>query len=278
MYFFIFNLLLISFTIPIHTKISIPNIPTKITDFFTRSKEEITHHEFNNVHTLDITNNYGAISIETWKQNCVLIELRKKGSQQFLEQTILESQHTNHHLIANIVMNESAGHGTIKVHVLVPETLPIKITTDKDTISTHAHNGSLDLETNSGNITVIDGNNTIIANTATGNITIQRKHIKSGHALNLQSRSGDITLHIPQEINADMEIHTTSGKINSTLFISLQTYITLLNEEIFKNMQYHVRGWIGHPQNIDNPITILLTTDQGNITIKPYQNCTTSKK
>jgi len=278
MYIFFINLLLISFTIPIHTKISIPKLPTKVSDFFSRSKEEITHHEFNNVEKLDLTNMYGDVSIETWKQHCVLIEVRKKGSSHFLEQATINCQCKNQSLLANTKIKDTTTTGTINIHVLVPEHLPLKLTTTQGVISVHNHNGPLDLSTESGDVNVIEGNNTILAKATQGNITIQRKQMKHGHALNLQTCHGNITLCVPQEFGADMEAHTTAGKISSDVFISLHPQTILLNEETFKHMRYHVRGWIGHPQNSDNPTTILLNTEHGMINIIPYSKRTKSKK
>jgi len=278
MYNFLINLLLISFTIPIHTKISIPKLPTKVSDFFSRSKEEITHHEFNDVEKLDLTNIHGDISVETWKQHCVLIEVRKKGSAHFLEQSGIDAQCKNHTLLANTKIKDATATGTIKIHILVPENLPLKLTTIHGIVSVQNHNGPLDLSTEWGAINVEEGNNTVLAKTIQGNITIKRKQMKHGHALNAQTSHGNITIMVPQDFGADMEAHTTAGKITSDIFISLHSQTILLNDETFKQMKFHVRGWVGHPQNTDNPTTILLTTDYGMINIIPYSKHTKPKK
>lgn len=277
MYIFFINLLLISFTIPIHTKISIPKLPTKVSDFFNRNKEEITHHEFNNIEKMDLTNIYGDISVETWKQHCVLVEVRKKGSTHFLEQTRIESQCKNQTLSIQTKIQDTTT-GTIKIHILVPEHLPLKLTTQQGNISIQAHNGPLDLSTDWGAINIEEGSNTVLAKTIQGNIAIKRKHMKQGHALNVQTCHGNITLMVPQDFGADMEAHTTCGKISSELFISLQPQTIQLNDETFKQMKYHVRGWIGQPQDEENPITILLNTEYGMMNIIPYSKHTKIKK
>lgn len=269
------RLILILITIPIHTKISIPKVPTRVSSMFSRSKEEITHHEFNDVQKLELTSLHGNISIETWKQPCVLIELRKKGSGAFLQQATIQHHQQDHTLYATTKIKDPAVTGTIHIHILVPEHLPLKLTTEKGNISIKSHNGPLDLTTQWGNITVMQGTNTVLAKTVQGNIVIQRNKMKAGHALNLQADHGNITLCVPQEFEADLEAHTDHGKIHSDLFISLHARTIQLNEETFKQMKHHVHGWIGQPQEIENPITILLGTKYGMINIT---HCSNKKK
>lgn len=265
------RLTLILITIPIHTKISIPKVPTRVSSIFSRSKEEITHHEFNNVQKLELSTVHGNISIETWKQPCVLIELRKKGTAHFLAQATLQHQQKDHTLYASTRLKDQNITGTMNIHVLVPDHLPLKLTTTKGNITIKAHNGALDLTTQWGNITITQGTNTVLAKTVQGNIKLQRNKMKPGHALNLQADHGNITLSVPQELEADLEAHTDHGKINSELFISLHQRTIQLNEQTFKAMKHHVHGWIGQPQDTDNPVTILLTTQYGFINILPYK-------
>lgn len=263
--------LLILFTIPIHTKNSISTTLQKCTKFFQRSKIDITHHEFNNIQTIDLTNLHGSISVEPWKQPCVLIELRKKGSDQFLTQTKLQAKAEQNHLKATVKLADEKLHGTLDVHILVPENVSIKLTTQSHQICTQKHHGPQELTSSSGNIIVTEGSNTVVARTKSATITVQRKKMSLGAALNLYSDSGNIVLMVPQEIDMQLEANTATGLINSSIFVLLDPQHIQLNPETFEHMKHHVCGWIGQPSNHENPAACLLTTNSGNISILPYK-------
>jgi len=261
----------IFFTIPLETKNSISKTKNSISSFFKRNTQEIVHQEFNDLKKLDLSNLYGNISIETWKQNCVMIELHKKGSSEFCKKSILKHTVKNHALTAEIEIPVDI-KGQLNTRILIPENFPVKLNSDAGIISIKGTTGALDLTTESGDIIIILGNNTILAQTNKGNITVQRKTIKTHNCLNLNSVHGNITLMIPQDLEADLEAHNKYGKILSDLFITLHSKTVQLNEETFKDMKHHIHGWIGQPSEEENPATILLNSDFGIITITGYSN------
>jgi DUF4097 and DUF4098 domain-containing protein YvlB len=258
---------LILFTIPIETKNSISNLSS----FFKKNKEEIIHQEFNDLKKLDLTNLHGDISVETWKQPCVMIELHKKGSAEFSKNSKLKHTHKNNGLTAQTEI-QGTQKGQLNVRILVPENFPLKLTTNTGNVTTKGNTGPLDITTSSGNIIITLGMSTVIAQTDKGNITIQRKSIKTHNCLNLNSVHGNITLMIPQDLEADLEAHNKYGKIISDLFITLHSKTVQLNEKTFKEMKVHIHGWVGQPSDEENPATILLNSDFGTITITGYSS------
>lgn len=271
MYTNLLRVTLILSTIPIQTKISIPKVPTKVSKFFTKSKEEITHQEFNNVTNVELTNIYGNISVESWKQPCIMIEQRRKGNAEFMKSSSLKTHVDGQTLNAQTEIKNSC-RGTFNVRILLPENVSLKLKTNNGTICIKGHNGPVDLVTNYGNITIINGNNTAIAQTVQGNITVQKKALKKCHCLNLQSDHGNITLMVPQELESELEAHTIYGKISSDLFVTLQSQTIQLNEQTFKDMKHHIQGWIGQSNCQENPATILMKANYGTISILPYTN------
>lgn len=271
MYINLLRVTLILSTIPIQTKISISKMSTKASSFFSKSKEEVIHQEFNNIKNVELTNIYGNITVESWKQPCVMIEQRKKGHAEFLKSCSLKTTVEDHTVHAKAEF-ASTNKGIFNIRILLPENISLKLKTNHGTITVKNHNGPMDLTTNYGNITVINGNNTTIAQTVQGNITVQKKSIKNDHCLNLQSEHGNITLMIPQELEADLEAHTNYGKITSELFVTLHSQTIQLNEQTFKDMKHHVHGWVGQPSCNENLPTILLKADYGAISILPYSN------
>lgn len=267
-------LVLLSFTIPIQTKNSISNISNKVTNsvssLFSRSKEEVLHKEFNNITHLVITHEHGPIAIESWKQNCILIELKKKGSTQFLQNIELKHQIDNHNLQISTLLQDAKITGLCSLRILVPKNLSIKINTLNGNITIKKVSGPIELTSTRGSIIITQGNGTVIANTVHGNITLQRKKMQKEHALNLHSEHGTIILAVPQDIDADLQAHTTTGKIISDLFITLHPQTVQLNEKTFQEMHHHVHGLIGQPIQHAEPATILLATNSGIIKICAY--------
>jgi hypothetical protein len=259
------------FTIPLQTKNSISNISNKVTtsvsSFFKRSKEEVTHQEFNNISRLEICMEHGPITLESWKQNCVLVELKKKGSAEFLQNIQLKHQIDHQVLQISTALHDAKISGNTSIRILVPKNLPIKITTTDGNITIKKISGPLELTSTRGAMSITQGSGTVIANTIHGNITIQRKKMKSDHALNIYSQHGNITLAVPQDINADLQAHTTTGKIISDLFITLHPQTVQLYEKTFQEMHHHVHGLIGQPIQHTEPTIILLSTDSGVIKI-----------
>jgi hypothetical protein len=260
-------LLLLSFTIPIQTKNSISKISSKVCSVFKKNKEEMVHKEFNNPAKLEISSDHGPITIQTWKQPCVLIEMKKKGNDLFLQNTELKTHDNNHTIQVSTIIKETTGCGTVSLHVLAPKDLPIKVTTTDSPITINNVSGPLELHSTRGAIWVEEGTNTVIARTTSSNITVQRKTMQSNHTLNLHSQSGNIILAVPQEINAELQADTQHGKISSQLFVTTTPQTILLNEQTFKDMHHHVHATIGQQlKNID-PATILVSTDTGSIEI-----------
>ena len=270
-------LLLLTFTIPIQTKISTTNISSKVSSFFTRSKEEIVHQEFNNITCLEISSAHADINIESWNQKCVLVELKKKGIPAYLQNISLKSIKDDTTLQISTLVQDEKISGTATVRILVPKDTAIKVSTTHGTITIKKVSGPLELHSDRGAISIIQGSNTVIAKTVHANILIQRKKMKSDNALNISSQHGNITLAVPQDINADLQSNTQTGKIISDLFVTLHPQTLQLNEETFKNMRHHVHGMIGQPMAHIDPATILLSTESGTIKIVSYDQVNKKK-
>ena len=211
------SLLLLSFTIPIETKISIPKLPSSVSSFFSRNKEEIIHKEFNHIKKLELLCEHGNISIETWKQPCVLVELIKNGSEQFLQSATVQCTVQDNVLQVSTIMKDDSLSGTVTIQVLVPETLPVKVATTESDITVKDLCGAIDAQTTSGAINILQGTNTVLAKTTQGNIVVQRQSMLPEHSLNLYSEHGNVTIAIPQSMNCDIQAQSLHGKIQSDL-------------------------------------------------------------
>lgn len=269
------SMLLLLCTIPIQTKNSISKISkkisTKATAWIKKTKETITHHEFNHVENLAIECLQGSVTIQTWKQPCVFVEFKKNGNSEFANKAILNSKRDGNFLKINTELIDKTVSGSLSLQIFVPQDLPLHVTTDHGTINVSKACGPLQLESFKGSMVITEGNNTVIAKTVHGTITIQRKKIKPSHALNITSTHGNIILAVPQNTNAEIEAHSKYGKIQSDIFVTLKSSTIKLNEVEFKKMPHHIHANIGQILQNNDPATILLSTESGNITISDYE-------
>jgi len=266
------SLLFISFTIPIETKISIPKLPPRVSSFFSRNKDETIHKEFNNIKKLEIFCEHGNVSIETWRQPCVLVEFKKQGSDLFLQDAYVKYIDKDSTLQVTTQLKENAVSGTISLHILVPETLPVKVETTQGDIIITGLSGTIEAQTTNKSITVLQGTGTVIASTTEGNIFVQRRAIQQNSCLNLQSLHGDITVSIPQDLHCEVQAQSPYGKIYSELFVTLHPQTILLNDETFKKLKHYIHGSIGQSMQDKNEAMMILSSDDGIIKIIPYNS------
>jgi len=266
------SLLLISFTIPIETKISIPKLPSSVSSFFSRSKEEIVYQEFSNVIELEVLCDHGNVFIETWTQPFVFVELKKQGSKEFLNNAGMKCLKKDPILQVKTTLKEDAASGTMTLRIFVPETLPVKINASEGDISIKGLSGNIDAQTIDNTITITEGNGSVVAHTTTGDILVQRKNMSTESCLNAQSEQGNITIAIPQDMRAEIQAKSPTGKIYSDLFVTVHPHTILLNDEEFKKLRKNVHCSIGQSMTSKSESLMILYSEQGTIKITHYES------
>lgn len=103
-------------------------------------------------------------------------------------------------------------------------------------IKAHAHNGS---------ITIHDAQSSVIASTDYGSIELFAKEIPSTSSIKLTSNSGSIVLHLPPDVNADLQASTKYGMITSDHYITLKPHTTQLNRTAWRRIQREIEGTLG---------------------------------
>jgi hypothetical protein len=266
------SLLLVSFTIPIESKISIPKLPSSVSSFFSKTQEEIQYKEFNDITKLEVLCDHGNVFIETWKQKCVLVELKKQGSSLFLQDASMKCLEKDSILQVTTSLKQDAVSGTMVLRILVPETLPIKINASQGDISIKGLSGDIDAQTLDNSITIIDGKGSVVAHTDIGNILLQREKINPDSCITLQSEQGNITVAIPQDLHAEIQAKSPHGKIYSDLFVTMRPHTMLLNDEEFKKLRKNVHCSIGQSMENKHETLMLLKSDTGTIKITSYSS------
>jgi tRNA threonylcarbamoyladenosine modification (KEOPS) complex Pcc1 subunit len=160
-----------------------------------------------------------------------------------------------------LAVNVHANDGLIKV---CQSYCPVRASTDKGSIEIVSAHNSVDAvthqkgaitfynpesrikaQTNNGNIMIIDAQSSIAANTNYGSIELFAKEIPSTSSIKLATNSGSIVLHLPPDVNADLQASTKYGVITSDHYITLKPHTTQLNRTTWKRLQKEVDGTLG---------------------------------
>src|SRR5215467_8967071 len=71
--------------------------------------------------------------------------------------------------------------------------------------------GRVDAHTASGNVDVKNVSGAASARAASGNVTVSIARLEGTDAMNFSTASGDVTVRMPAELDADIEMHSMSG-------------------------------------------------------------------
>lgn len=118
-------------------------------------------------------------------------------------------------------------------------------TTQKGSIVFRKPNSRINAQTNSGDITIFDAQDSVIANTNHGTIEMFSRKVPSTSTIKLSSVTGSIKLHLPSDVNADIQANTQRGTVISEHFITLKPCTTQLNKNAWKRFQKQIDGILG---------------------------------
>jgi len=135
-------------------------------------------------------------------------------------------------------------------------------TLKKGTIHVANAVGPVDLHTHQGNITGENIAHNFNAHSTSGKVTVAYKKLPSTSAIDVNTTSGNITLALPTDTNAEIKGHTTHGTLMSDHVITLKPYATQLNSSAWNKFRKEVDGTIGSGE-----ATIALHSIKGNVKI-----------
>lgn len=116
-----------------------------------------------------------------------------------------------------------------------------------------------------GNIDITDSVNSVIAKTNRGSITVKQKIFHEPFILFLETSRGNISVSVPQKLNAHVHMTTQKGAVSSTFPITLKPITMKINTESWSQLRRNIEGIIG---NGGAPIT--LDVAKGNIVLDVY--------
>ncbi len=217
--------------------------------------------------SLEIKNINGDIIITAWdKKDVIAIDIVKNGTKEELDQTTFAISTKQGKAVITSQATDENRAAILTYTITAPAQAAVKVVSTKQgDISIKGMQGSIQVSTQKGSIDINDSTKTIVAKTAKGAITIKQKALGEPNSIFLEALRGNVTLSLPQDIQATLQANTLQGVITSKQEITLQPMTMKLNKQAWERIKREVQGTIGVG---GAPITIDVT--KGNISFDIY--------
>lgn len=191
------------------------------------------------VESLDIKNISGRISIEGWDGDQVRLDYRTFGPGQPPE-VVVDYQGSTM-IIKAVYPKKPAAFGSVDFKIKVPSSVKNvdavsisgsvrvsgleadveqKLTSTSGSVKTDS-SGNLDISSVSGSLEFTSSGERITAKTTSGSIHGVLEKADNSGRIDLGSVSGRIVLEVPEDLNADVDLHSVSGSVSSDLPVSV---------------------------------------------------------
>ncbi len=236
-----------------------------ITAKITNTTDVIIHKEFAKVGRLEITNQHGAIIINSWQQNSIAIEIITTCVATYHKDIKIDIEQIDDVIKIHTIFLDEKIKGSVVFNILLPQKTDVNLNTKSGDIIIKEIHGTLDLLTGEGNIKLINPHQSLQATTDNGSIIIRTDTFTPTAQCTLISTKGDIQLYTTPTLNSSINASAPQGKIISDIPITLESITTLLNNEAWKHFKQNVHGAIGNPL-----ADIKMYAHNGSISIMPY--------
>lgn len=247
-----------------YAKLSINNIVSYV---IPKTQEEIVNfeHSFDVDGKLQINNFNGDINvIKTWNKQQIVIEVVKKGVDKELAQVTFDTSFSSQ--VASITTRQPTKNKTaVTFNIIMPAHVKLDLKTDKGCINVNSAADDISAITEEGSIILNDTIGSVFARTDDGELTVKTKRLKSDQSIVLENQDGNISLHLPDSTQGNLQAKTYNGKVTSDLHITLASRTTKINQQLWDSVKREVVGKLGHGNS-----DIKLLTYNGNIKILEY--------
>ena len=230
------------------------------------TKEEITTHEQTLTPgcTISVSNKKGDIKITTWNKNKIVIEATKKGTDEEIKLTKVETLYTKHGASIKTIPLKIDRQCTVDYALIIPNTAILTmIETEKGAISIKNVSTATRAHAEYGSINLDSVTNSVQVSTKHGGITIHtNEDLKSTDKIVALAEHGSIKLEIPSDTNATLYAKTNKGSVTSEQSITLEPRTLKICQASLAEFKRDVRGTLGH-----GGATIKLQTSRGNVQI-----------
>lgn len=212
---------------------------------------------------ITISNLKGNITVKTWRQEKVIIEAKKHGSEKALDTVTINKRYAQNKLLIETISTDKKVKCSVDYEILVPESSRLKsINTNRGTISVANAQHGVAAKTERGEILVENTRGWIKTNAERGSITIASNDFDAQSKILAIAGKGNINLAVPSRINANLFCKTARGSVNSEVPITTKARTMKFNSKTLAELKREAFGTIG-----EGGSAIKLHTGRGNIKI-----------
>lgn len=246
--------------LPLQAKFSVDNIVSYV---IPKKQEDVINYDHKLVHdgSIKIANTKGNISIKTWNQEHVHIEIIKKGTDKDIAEVSCETYFTSE-LISLTTQQPEKNSTEIDYNIIMPRTARATVTTDSGSIKINQLHNAISAQTDDGSINITDITHKTYARSGNGSIIAKVQSLPADGQLVLETENGDITTQLPEKTQGNLTAQAMHGKVTSELPVLVSPKLTQLNQEFWDQMKKDIRGTLGK-----GGAEIKLVTMDGNIKI-----------
>ena len=209
-----------------------------------------------------IKNFTGDITIKTWNKNEVLLETKKIGTPDDIEETRIDIKHTKT-LFSIKTVEKATGSCCVDYTLVIPKRCSVDVQTEKGNISITNVTEPVTAKTYKGSIK-INGAKTIKAETKYGNIDIEAADLKKTDKVLAFSTKGNVRLSVPENTNATLYAKTSRGKVTTQQKVLLKDVTTEISKTALAQLRKDIQGSLG---KVDDGCEVRLYTDFGNVKV-----------
>lgn len=230
------------------------------------TKEEITTHEqtLTSGSHISVLNKKGNITIKTWNKNKLLIEMAKRGSEEELKLTKVETLYTKDGASIKTVPLKTDRLCTVDYTLIVPQTAILStVQTEKGSISIkNVSTAGTRAHTEYGTVALDAVTNSVQASTKHGSITIHAQNLKPTDKIVALAERGSIELELPAATNATLYARTEKGSVTSEHPVTMEPRTLKVSQATLSELKRDVRGTLGRGGAL-----IKLQTTRGNVRV-----------
>lgn len=239
-----------------------------IGSLFNRYQEKIISQEFQNAQNLCVKNKEGTVTVHTWQQNSIMVEICIHAKNPDDIVCSLENKEGTVYLETKYATEDV--HADISYNIIIPEKTDLEIKTESGNIIIKQARGILEARTTKGNIEMYGVQNMVNAKVEEkGDIIIESVIVPEETTIQALTNKGNITFKTSQNTNALVAAKTGQGKISSDLELTLYAKTTKLSSDIWNELRKEVHAYLHEPKASSS---ISLKTKNGNISILPLHN------
>ncbi len=231
-----------------------------------KEEEVITHeHVLTPGAHISIENPKGDITISTWNQNKVMLEVTKIGSEKSVEHTKVDLTYTKHGVSIKTVNVHPEEICRVSLSLIVPsDAILDHIKTDRGNITVKNCVTPVSITSNYGNINIDELGSSANIYTKHGSITLSTvNNLAKEHKIVAFTERGTITLSTPEETNGHLYATTLRGNVSTEQPVTLDARTMPINKKTIAQLKKEIQGSFGSG---DGP-NIKLHTNNGNIKV-----------